>query len=109
MFIYKQPCKAHLCLNKNIQCILLSKANKVFSFEIYINTSLFLVLDRERKGPEVVDIPLDTNNKEEENKSQTLYDVNNLTSFIWYLNKYISMQQRCSVRNLLVLFQTLAL
>lgn len=28
MFIYKQPCKAHLCLNKNIQYILFLKANK---------------------------------------------------------------------------------
>lgn len=48
MFIYKQPFKAHLCLIKNIQYILCLKATS-FSFEIYINASLFSVEHRE--GP----------------------------------------------------------
>jgi len=50
-FIYKQPCKAHLCLNKNIQYILLLKKT-AFSVEIYINTSLSSDR-RENKGPKL--------------------------------------------------------
>lgn len=47
MFIYKQPWKAHLCLNKNIQYILFLDET---SSEIYIKKSLFSV-KKEIKGP----------------------------------------------------------
>jgi len=54
MFIYKQPCKAHICLNKNIQYILFLKANRFLVLK-YILIQVCLVLDTERR-PRFVDV-----------------------------------------------------
>lgn len=85
MFIYKQPCKAHLCLNKNknnrtIHFFVL-KANMVFVLK-YILIQVCLVLDTERR-PQVVDVQSTQIIKKNKETIKTLYDVNSSTSLTW--------------------------